>query len=149
MKLILAFFASAIFFSGSVQADPVIFGRIISCAVNGSPKDVLHVYLSKEDYQRTQKENGWNIFEKLVKKPSGDLKVRFTFTWGDDSKELIADMKYEYNAADKKIAIQFSGDQQKNELIYSREAGIQPDLFRLTSTVGSDYLICSEVDKDR
>lgn len=147
MKLILAFFASGILFSASVQADPAVFGRIISCTVNGAPDDVLHIYVSNEDFQRIRRESGWNIFEKLMKKPSGDFKVRFNFTWGRETRELIADGKYQYSAGDKKITVEFPGEQQKTDMIYSREEGNEANLFRLTNTVGNDYLICSEVDK--
>lgn len=139
MKIFFALLASVSFLS-TVQASEKkisVFGRVMTCTNNGKPNDIVHIYVTSDEYQRTKQEEGSNIFEKIMKNPNGEVRVRFTFSWGDDTRELIADVKYQYDANAKKLSIDVAGE--KADLIYSQEE----KLIRLKASHDFNFL-CAE-----
>lgn len=144
MKFVLTLLTSVILFAPFSQADSGVYARAITCAINGSPVDLIHIYINLDEFERLNRESGQNIFEKLVKKQSGDIKVQVNFKWGRESAELIVDGQYQYNEENKTISFQSTDGDIKQDLIYSREEESEADLFRLTYKNGHHF-ICGEV----
>ncbi len=144
MKIFLAFFACLSLNSLSVQASEEwgIASRVMSCTTDSDSIDQVYVYFDAKDLERTSQESGANIFEKLMKKENGVFKVRFNFTWHKETREIIADVKYSYDANAKKLNVNV-GEAAKFDLNYS----LENKAIRLKDTTGNAIDILCVEDK--